>query len=185
MAHKLGDPTPKEQGRVTLNPFAHLDLLGTLLILASSLVGMPIGWGKPVQTDPDSYKVGPRLGKGLVAAAGPLMNLITAVAMAPIARWFLAGHGRDYPWTVWVFAYVILAILVNISLFCFNLLPIHPLDGSHITASLLPEKLSAFYQKFMVRYGTYIFLALMASGTLSKYLGPIVITLFKWLVGIR
>jgi Zn-dependent protease len=181
MADRLGDPQPREQNRVSLSPFAHLDPLGTLLMAATALVGFPIGWGKPVRTDPDYYTCGRRLGIALVSAAGPLMNLLTAIVLSPVARWLFAGAGHDHPV---LFAFVIITMLVNLSLFCFNLMPIAPLDGSHITASALPEKESAMYQQFMARYGVFVFLALMFTGVLGKIIGPLVIAIFRFLVGI-
>lgn len=180
MADRLGDPQPREEKRVTLSPLAHLDPLGTLLMAATALVGFPIGWGKPVHTDPDTYTCSKRLGIALVAGAGPLMNLLTAVLLAPVARWLFAGAGAQHPW---LFGLVVITMLVNLSLFCFNLVPIHPLDGSHITASALPEKESAAYQQFMARYGVYVFLLLMFTGALGKIIGPLVLGLFRFLVG--
>lgn len=181
MADKLGDPQPREEKRVSLSPLAHLDPLGTLLMAVTSLVGMPIGWGKPVRTDPDNYTVGRRLGIALVAAAGPMMNLLTAIALSPLARWLLGGAGRDYPF---LFSVVIITMLVNLSLFCFNLIPIAPLDGSHITASALPEKQSTAYQRFMAQYGVFVFLALMLTGALGKIIGPVILAIFRFLVGL-
>lgn len=186
MADRLGDPGPRASGRVTLSPLAHLDPLGTLLLAVTTLVGFPLGWGRPVRTDPDSYHVGRRAGVGLVAAAGPLMNLITALLLSPLARWALEAlrSGRGTEWTGFVFAATVVVMLVNLSLFCFNLVPVHPLDGSHIAASLLPQRASRLYQRFMGRYGVFVLLALLVSGVLGKMIGPLVLTIFRRLVGL-
>ena len=105
MADRLGDPTPREQKRVTLNPMAHLDPLGLLLMVATSLIGFPIGWGgKPVRTNPENFSCGAKKGMGLVALAGPGMNLLLAVALAPVARWIIAGGlgGSEFALNVFV-----------------------------------------------------------------------------------
>jgi Zn-dependent protease len=184
MADRLGDPTPREQGRVSLSPLAHMDPLGTLLLLATLLIGFPVGWGRPVRTNPENYKCGQRLGIGLTAVAGPVMNLLTAIILAPIARYLINGGGRTEA-DAFLLLFLLITVLVNLSLFCFNLVPVAPLDGSHITASLLPEGLSLPYRRFMTRYGSYVLLGLMISGKLGEWLGPIILALFCALIGIR
>jgi Zn-dependent protease len=147
------------------------------------LIGFPIGWGKPVRTNPQNYKNGARQGTALVALAGPLMNLGLAIVLAPFAR-FVMGGGLGYgEAALWVLIFLAITMLVNLGLFCFNLLPVHPLDGSHITASLLPEALAKPYRYFMQRYGVYLLLLLMYNGTLGKFIGPIVLALFRLLIG--
>jgi Zn-dependent protease len=183
MADRLGDPTPRREGRVRLSPLAHLDPLGTLLLIVTMLIGFPIGWGKPVRTNPENYKCGQRKGIALVAAAGPLMNLVTAFLLAPLARFILGGGLGTGQIAVWLLFFVAINMLVSLSLFCFNLVPVHPLDGSHITASALPEELSKPYRAFMQRFGTYILIGLMWSGTLGKIIGPMVLAIFLFLIG--
>lgn len=184
MADRLGDPGPREAGRVTLNPLKHLDPLGTLLMGVTLLIGFPIGWGKPVKTDPTRYTTSPRTGMAWVAAAGPAMNLALAIALAPVVRWFLGGGApEELPWLMWIFIASILTMLINLSLFCFNLVPVHPLDGSHILAALLPEKEAASYQEFMQRYGVFVLLLLLITGALGKIIGPLVMYLFLLLIG--
>ncbi|MDX1933405.1 MAG: site-2 protease family protein [Capsulimonadales bacterium] len=184
MADRLGDPGPREQKRVTLNPLAHLDPLGTLLLVVSMLIGFPIGWGKPVRTDPEKYRCGAKRGIAWVAAAGPLMNLLTAVVLAPITRFVMAGGiGRDEN-AMYVLLFLFIAMLVNLGLFAFNLVPIHPLDGSHIVSSFLPESLAVPYRGFMQRYGVYLLLILTYTGTLGQFVAPIVLTLLKILLGL-
>ena len=190
MADKLGDPGPRKAGRITLAPWAHLDPLGTLLIFASTLIGFPVGWGKPVKTDPEMYTVDRKVGIALVAAAGPVMNLIGAIVLSVPAR-FLLGllQSGDYPQTwepflVITFLVGIMVMLVSLSLFAFNLLPIYPLDGSHVLANLMPTEIGVVYVRLMKRYGMYIFLGLLASGVLGEIVAPIVIGLFRFLLGV-
>ncbi|GAB4462029.1 MAG: site-2 protease family protein [Armatimonadaceae bacterium] len=184
MADRLGDPLPREEGRVRLSPFAHIDPNGFLMLMVTMLIGFPLGWGKPVRTNPEKYRCGMRKGIGLVAAAGPAMNLLTAVLLAPLARFVLGGGiGRDET-ALWVFLTLAIVMLVNLSLFCFNLVPVHPLDGSHITASLLPESLAKPYRDFMKNYGFYVLLLLMGSGVLGKIIGPMILAIFRFLLGV-
>ncbi len=190
MADKLGDPGPRKDGRVTLAPWAHLDPLGTLLLVASTLIGYPVGWGKPVKTDPEMYKVDRKLGVALVAFAGPLMSLLGAVVLAVPGR-FLLGvlQGGEFP-PSWEFALAVtfflnvMVMAVSLSLFVFNLLPIYPLDGSHVLANLLPNDIAVVYVRIMKRYGIYLFLGLLASGVLGDIVGPVVIGLFRFLLGV-
>jgi Zn-dependent protease len=128
----LGDPTPRIQGRVTLNPLAHLDPVGALLILLTGF-----GWARPVMWNPRNITVNPRLGAVLVAAAGPLTNLLLAIFSMAILGWSMTAGGMSptlQGFLRW-FAYI------NVLLAVFNLIPIPPLDGSHILFSLLPGDL--------------------------------------------
>lgn len=128
VADYLGDPTPRSQGRVTLNPLAHLDFLGSLLILVAGF-----GWGKPVMVNPRNFRNGPVMGNMVVAAAGPLSNLGLAI-LAAIP--FRLGFGA-FPLirqAFWVF------VFLNVLLFLFNLLPLHPLDGFKVALGLLPRE---------------------------------------------
>ena len=129
VAWRLGDPTAKEQGRLTLNPIAHLDPLGTLMFaLTALLAGVPFGWAKPVPVDPRYFRR-PKEGMALVAVAGPAMNFVLAlVALAVLRHAGLDGRA---------FEVVALAYLVNVILGLFNLIPIPPLDGSRIVGVLM------------------------------------------------
>ncbi len=130
MANELGDSTARYLGRLSLNPLVHLDPMGTMMMLFSVFSGFGIGWGKPVPVDPRYLRKGPRVGMGLVAAAGPLANLILAAIVAvPIRlRLTMSRSLVDLLFTV---------IIVNIGIALFNLLPIPPLDGSSILRGIL------------------------------------------------
>lgn len=130
MANELGDPTARYQGRLSLNPLVHLDPMGTMMILFSVFSRVGIGWGKPVPVNPVYLRKGPRVGMGLVSAAGPLSNLVLAAILAVPIRLRL-----PLPWSV--VDLLLIVISVNISIALFNLLPIPPLDGASILRGIL------------------------------------------------
>ena len=128
-AMKLGDRTAYHLGRVTLNPAAHLDPMGTMMMVFTVLAGVGIGWGKPVPVNPINLKYGPRIGMALTAAAGPLSNILQAIVFGIPLR--LAIHGT-LEMSELVFDVLLIGLRVNIGLALFNLLPIPPLDGFSI-----------------------------------------------------
>jgi Zn-dependent protease len=135
VATRLGDPTPREDGRLTLNPLVHLDPLGTAMFVLTALASDFIfGWAKPVLVNPNAFRR-PQQGMALVAIAGPLTNL--GIALGCVA---LLVHG-SLEGTV--FDVVVRAFEVNIVLGLFNLIPVPPLDGSRIVAAVLPSGLYA------------------------------------------
>lgn len=148
VADKLGDPTPNRQGRLTLNPLSHIDLLGTIVLpimMALSNIGLIFGWAKPVQFDPFNLK-NPRRDAALISVAGPISNFLLAIILLILLR-------------VTEAPYLIIFIQLNVMLGVFNLLPIHPLDGFKIVGGLLPEdKAREWYQ--LERYGI-LFLVLL------------------------
>lgn len=160
-ADKLGDPTPRYLGRITLNPVAHIDPIGMLLLVFAGF-----GWGRPVSFDPRNL-ASPRRDTALIALTGPLSNILTAVIIAT----FLHTFAVSVPAKLVTFLYIMLNY--NIVLAIFNLLPIHPLDGFKIVAGFL--KGSSYYQWLHLEsYGIYILLFLVFTGTTSKIVGPLI-----------
>jgi Zn-dependent protease len=130
MANELGDSTARYYGRLSLNPLVHLDPMGTMMMLFSVFYGFGIGWGKPVPVNPVYLRKGPRVGMGMVAAAGPLSNLVLAAIVAVPIRLRLS-----MPWSV--VDLLLILISINIGIGLFNLLPIPPLDGGSILQGIL------------------------------------------------
>jgi Zn-dependent protease len=162
MATKLGDPTPRMQGRLTLNPLAHLDPLGTIFIIMTLIFGFGFGWGKPVMTNP-AYFSNYRRGIMLVKAAGPAMNLCQAMlALGTCYLLYLAHVQLGLYLTILLGAY----ITINIVLMVFNLVPVEPLDGAGILHMLLPYEHEKAYQRY-APYGFLILLAMMWLGVFS------------------
>ncbi|GGA07255.1 peptidase M50 [Blastomonas marina] len=153
----LGDPTAKEQRRLSLNPIRHIDPIGTLLVPgALALTGGPIfGWAKPVPVRKDRLD-NPRYGMMAVAAAGPGTNILLGF-LGAIAFGLYVGLAGVNETAITVFSYF---VLINAFLALFNLLPIPPFDGSHILEGLLPRSMAAQYAKFQ-KAGILVFVALV------------------------
>lgn len=145
-ADRLGDPTARSQGRVSLNPIRHLDPIGTLLLFIAGF-----GWGKPTPVDPYNLQ-SPRRDTALISVAGPISNIIMAILFSLIAKFILPPDLAPLLFPI---------IIVNISLAIFNLVPIYPLDGAKILAGILPRDLAYEYELIMQRYGTIILLILV------------------------
>jgi len=170
-ADYLGDPTPRSQGRLTINPLAHLDIFGTIMILLYHF-----GWAKPVQVNPNNFRGNPLRGHMLVSLAGPAMNLI--IAFFGMIIWGICEfYMQDSLW--WPNLYPVLTAIVtlNIGLGVFNLIPIPPLDGFSILGGLLPRPLA---QKFwsIEPYGILILMVLLFTNILSPLLSFAVRTIF-------
>lgn len=165
----LGDPTPGLQGRLSLNPLAHIDWIGMLMLWI-----FRFGWARPVQIDPRYYK-NPRLGMVLVAIAGPAMNVLLALVCLA-----LLGHvpWPSDPWTKSLQEVIWLAVQYNVFFAVFNILPIPPLDGSRILASISRE--GARIMAAIEPYGWVALLVLVFTGLLSGILMPMA----GWLLGL-
>ena len=167
MAHKLGDDTPSRQGRVTLNPLAHADPIGTFLLpLFGSIYGAAggpgggFGWGKPVQRQPHriSRRVTMSTAKILVSVAGPAMNIVLAVAIACVHAVLL---WRNVLSPVSEVGQILqFAVITNFVLFFFNLLPVPPLDGGHVAQSFMPYRHRDKFDQF-AKYSPFIVLGFM------------------------
>lgn len=162
-AHKLGDGTPEAQGRLTLSPMAHADPIGTLilpLVLAVMSPGFLFGWGRPVQTQPRNFnrKVSMRAGMALVAFAGPLSNLLQAIVTLGVMAALQAAGAL----TPMLMAPLKLFFVLNLVLFAFNLLPIHPLDGGKVLSWAFGPRWQPI-DEFLMRYGGIVILVLVLS----------------------
>lgn len=170
-ANALGDPTPRRQGRLTLNPLAHLDQVGTLMIVMSSLAGFGIGWGKPVQVNPMYFRrLTPRAGMGVVAFAGPLSNVVLALIGSVGFHAVGSGFLHDF-WFIWT--------LINLALALFNLLPVFPLDGFNVFLALLDalrqdwsRRLARLWQQ-QVQYGPMVLILLLVLDWQFPQISPI------------
>ena len=184
-ANKLGDETPKMQGRLNLNPLSHIDPVGFVFLIVAGF-----GWGKPVQIDPRNFNGKYSLSKAeaIVAAAGPIMNFIMAFIFL-IIYYILFGvtnaiSGLSGQWQQIIYVVVTYIISINIGLGVFNLIPLPPLDGSKILMHFLPYKAKEwFFRNEQIFY--IVFLILFVTGLSSVVLTPLFGWVFKgmnWLV---
>lgn len=175
MADRLGDPTARLMGRLSLNPIVHYDPIGTTLLLvlvamrAMGVPVMPFGWAKPVMVDPYNLR-SPRRDSALVSLAGPGANLSLAVLLSIILRLVP---------TVTLMNIFIPVILLNVVLAIFNLIPIHPLDGGKIFIGILPEQEAREAEIFLNRYGMILLFLLIfptfgGVSPVSMFMGPII-----------
>lgn len=181
-AYKLGDDTAKNEGRLTLNPFAHLDPIGSLLLLVAGF-----GWGKPVTVNPRNYtrKISMEIGEAIVSFAGPLMNFILAIIFTLIycaiykfaSITFIASTVGNV-----VMLLLSAIISINIGLGVFNLIPLPPLDGSKIITPFLPENAKQWFvnneQLFYI-----IFMLIWITGIAGSIISPIIGVIYKAVIG--
>ncbi|SJZ62899.1 site-2 protease family protein [Selenihalanaerobacter shriftii] len=167
MADLLGDPTPEMTGRLTLNPLAHLDLMGTLVLL----ITRRFGWAKPVKVNPRHFS-NPRKGMMYVGMAGPAANIALAIILAVIFKVFGMTLVNFFDMRI-ISTFFLTGVILNIGLATFNLLPLPPLDGSKILKGLLPRRFDKTLNEIEA-YGPFILLFLVFTGLLQGILGPIV-----------
>ena len=177
MADRLGDPTARLNGRLTLNPFAHLDPLGTLALLLFRL-----GWGKPVPVDPYNLD-NPRRDGALISLAGPASNLILATVLAILFRAFsVTGF---VPFVLQVSYPIFLPIIIlNVSLGIFNLLPIPPLDGSKILLGVLPSDLSWQIEEIFQEYGMILLILLLIPLAGTPLIARLIFPVINFVLGL-
>jgi Zn-dependent protease len=183
-ASRLGDPTGRRRGRVSLNPAVHVDVVGTLLFpLIAMVTHLPIiGWARPVPVDPRNLR-NPRRDYLVIAAAGPMSNFVLAVASAMALRLLTLGShaagtlGAAAPLAVVASR----ALEINLLLAIFNMIPVPPLDGSAVLAGLLPERLAAGFDRLRP-YGFLVLYGLMVTGALGSLVGPPFTWMLSWLL---
>ncbi|HPI92294.1 MAG TPA: site-2 protease family protein [Deltaproteobacteria bacterium] len=165
-AYLFGDPTAKMAGRLTFNPVRHIDPIGLLVLFVTRM----IGWAKPVPVDPRYFKR-PRQDMVWVSLAGPASNLVLAAATALVLKLIgpVLASTALYPLVIMLQ----MMVMINVGLAVFNLIPIHPLDGSHIMEGLLPAKLAYSYSKLQP-YGFIILLLLIFTRVVDIVIAPII-----------
>ena len=187
-ADRLGDPTARLLGRLSINPVVHIDPIGTLLFpLVAMVTNVPlIGWAKPVPVDTRHLRHAKR-DFALIAAAGPASNLIMAAIGGVIFTMLpesqpgdIAGRAVLRPLSVLLFEFVQLNVLLAV----FNMIPVPPLDGGNVLLGILPHAGARLVEQLRP-YGFLILYALMLTGTLSFLLGPVAIFILSFLLGIR
>lgn len=182
MADKLGDETPRMQGRLTLNPLSHLEPVGFVLLMFAGF-----GWGKPVQIDTRNFNrnVSVQKGEVLVSLAGPVMNFILAILFAVIfGAVYMFASSTFFASTIGSVIYVLLkeCVIMNIGLGVFNLIPLPPLDGSKIFLPILPRNAKTWFinnqQIFYI-----IFLIIWITGIAGRLISPLIDTMTEGILG--
>lgn len=177
-ADKLGDPTARDQGRVTMNPIPHIDPFMTIVFPALMIMAgwPPFGAAKPVPVDTRNLDR-PRRDHAWIAAAGPISNVLLAVVSVLLLRWMLAAA---FPFSLVpaslqdpVFALLEASLVINLLLAVFNMIPIPPLDGSWILSNFLSGQAETMYRSIQP-YGFLILILLLWSGALGTVLGPVI-----------
>lgn len=186
IADMSGDPTPRIYGRVTLNPLAHLDPLGAMMILITTLSGFGIGWGKPVPMDPRRMK-NPKWDHFWAVAAGPISSFAQAALFAMFFRTFT----QTLEGNLFLFHFVQYGIIINLGICFFNLIPLGPLDGHHLVHAFLPPRLGIKWYQWNRQKGNLILLMLILFGqfnpeysVLNLILAPFVTGALKFLIGL-
>ena len=179
-ANRLGDPTARLLGRLTLNPLAHIDWIGTVLFpLVGMLSGLPlIGWAKPVPVNVNNLQA-PRRDFAIVALAGPVSNLVLAIGAAVLLK-AQGGLVPDEGQTV-VTVTLYTAVILNVLLAVFNMLPVPPLDGGNVLAGIVPESAARMIDQ-LKPYGFFVLYALLLLGVLDLFVWPVQRFIGQWLI---
>ena len=170
-ADRLGDPTARLLGRLTINPIAHIDPIGTLLLPGIAIAtGLPIiGWAKPVPVNLNQLRH-PRRDFMYIAAAGPASNLLQALILAG-ATWLMVPGGFDET-TGLMPRLLEVGVKINVLLALFNLIPVPPLDGGNVIGGLLPERVADAYDRLVRPWGFLILYAILLSGLFARLILP-------------
>jgi len=176
MAERLGDPTARLQGRLTLNPLKHIDPVGSILVpILTSFSGFTFGWAKPVIYNPYNLK-NKRVGELLIGIAGPLSNILLALIFGLIIRFTIASATVVTPFL----EVCSIIVVINIVLAVFNLIPIPPLDGSKIFLPLLPEQYGKLRRSLETFGPVFVFIVIIF---LWQFISPVVPWIFKLITG--
>jgi Zn-dependent protease len=184
VAHKLGDNTAYAQGRLTLNPFKHIDLIGTIIVPIVLLIttNFIFGWAKPVPVQMRNLRK-PIRDMAIVAAAGPISNFVMAICWAIIMKFGLMMIQRDVAVGIPILEMGKAGIIINLLLGILNLIPIPPLDGSRVISSLLPTRAYILYNR-LEPVGFFILLGLMIFGAFSYIISPPFEYCYRFLVSL-
>jgi len=180
-ANRLGDPTAKLLGRLTLNPLAHIDWIGTVLFpIVAMYSGLPlIGWAKPVPVNGANLQA-PRRDFAIVAAAGPISNLILATGFAIIRMVVVGTTSTESEFAYILTVFLFIGVTTNVLLALFNMIPVPPLDGGNVAMGVLPAPMARVFAQIRP-FGFLILYALMFSGILWDLIGPVNRLLVNWL----
>jgi Zn-dependent protease len=187
-AYRLGDSTARHLGRLTLNPVVHFDPLGGILLAVTMIgnTGFAFGWAKPTPVNPRNLEGG-RYGEAIVAAAGPISNLVLAIAAAIPLRYILSSPSLMEQIPTIVLQVLFFFILINLVLMVFNLFPIPPLDGSKVLFAFLPPQVAWRWRPILEQYGFILLLLVFfvppGDSIGGKILIPIIDGLLDLLVG--
>lgn len=168
LADSLGDHRPRAMGRLTLNPLPHIDPLGAIMLVLAGF-----GWAKPVMVNPAALRNG-RMGLAMVAAAGPIANVVVAVVAAVLFR-LLAMTGQEFGFVGTTLAWV---VLLNMVLAIFNFVPIPPLDGYNVALAFLPPRQAMLLRRYG-HYGIYVLLILLLLNISGSPIDPL-----GWILGL-